>query len=342
MNITPKRVAELLGEEIKSAIDIIITGADSIATAKKTDLTYIDHTDKLNLLSNSAAGCIIVPAQAKNKTFDFKGAIIYSENPKYSFAKFLRILEKEILPAKPPSIHKSAIIDETAIIDENVFIGPYAVIGKGAKIFEGVHINAHCFIGDNVQIGKDSFIHPNVTVRENCIIEQKVIIHSGAVIGSDGYGYIKINNKHEKIPQIGKVRIQENVEIGANCAIDRATLGETVIGAGTKLDNLIHIAHNVTMGANCLIMGQVGIAGSSEIGNNVIIGGQSAISDHIKIGDNAIVMGKTGILSNLDEGKIVFGQVGRPHREAMKIEVLMSKLPEMYKTLKKIKKKLDL
>jgi UDP-3-O-[3-hydroxymyristoyl] glucosamine N-acyltransferase len=342
MKMKPQLIAELLGDEIKSAQDILITGAGSILTAKKNDLTYIDHTDKLNLLPNCKAGCIIVPTQSKNKSFNCEGAIIYSENPKYSFAKFLRILEKEVNPTKEPSIHKTAIIDETATIDENVFIGPYVIIGKNTKIFKGAHINAHCSIGHNVQIGEDSFIHPNVNIGQHCIIEKNVIIHSGVVIGSDGYGYIKVKNNHEKIPQIGKVRIQENVEIGANCTIDRATLGETIIGAGTKLDNLIHIAHNVTMGTNCLVMAQVGIAGSSTIGNNVIIGGQSAISDHITIGDNAIVMGKTGILSNLDEGKIVFGQVGRPHREAMKIEVLLGKLPEIYKTIKKIQKKLDI
>jgi len=342
MNITPVSIAELLGDEIENAKDIEITGAGSILTAKKNDLTYIDHTDKLNRLPESKAGCIIVPLEAKNKTFDFKGAIIYSENPKYSFTKFLRILEKEVCPAKKPSIHKTATIDETASIGEDIFIGPYVTIGKNAKISKGANINAHSFIGDNVQIGEDSFIHPNVTIRENCIIEKNVIVHSGAIIGSDGYGYIKVKGRHEKIPQIGKVRIGENVEVGANCTIDRATLGETIVGTGTKLDNLIHIAHNVTIGANCLIMAQVGIAGSSEIGNNVIMGGQAAISDHIKIGDNAIVMGKTGIISNLDAGKIVFGHVGRPHREAMKIEVLMSKLPDMYKALKKIQKKLEL
>ncbi|MEA3307001.1 MAG: UDP-3-O-(3-hydroxymyristoyl)glucosamine N-acyltransferase, partial [Elusimicrobiota bacterium] len=253
-----------------------------------------------------------------------------------------RLLEKEIRPARQASIHKTAIIDETAIIEKDVFIGPYVVIEKNTKIFKGVHINAHSFIGDNVQIGENSFIHPNVNIGEHCIVEKNAIIHSGVVIGSDGYGYTKVNGVHEKIPQIGKIIIRENVEIGANCAIDRATLGETIIGAGTKLDNLVQIAHNVTIGANCLIMGQAGIAGSTVIGHNVIIGGQAAISDHIKVGDNAIIMGKTGIISNLEDGKIVFGHVARPHRKAMKIEVLLGKLPEMYKAFKKIQKKLGL
>ncbi len=342
MNITPRHIAELLGEEAENADNGAINGAGSVLTAKKNDLTYIDTTDKLNLLPESEAGCVIVPQEAKNKTFDFKGAVIYSENPKYSFAKILRILEEEIRPKKKPSIHETAIIDTTAIIAEDVFIGPYVIIGKNTKISKGVCINAHCFIGENVQIGEYSFIHPNTTVGERCIIAKKVTVHSGSVIGSDGYGYIKIKDNHEKIPQIGLVRVQDDVEIGANCAIDRATIGETIIGSGTKLDNFVHIAHNVSIGKNCLILAQAGIAGSSAIGDNVIIAGQSGISDHINIGDNSVVMGRTGIISDLDENKIVFGTIGRPHKEAMKIEVLMSKLPEMYKAIKKIQKKLGL
>ena len=348
MKKSSAEIAELLKADFEGPADIMITGANSIKEAAASDLAYIDHIDKLNLLSSSNAGCVIIPQKArvsaagKEKISKLKKAVIYAENPKYAFAVFLKILENDIRPKKEPSIHETAIIDKTAKIGPDVFIGPYAVISENARILKGSHIGAHCFIGDNSFIGEHCFLYPNVTVRESCIIGDNVAIHSGTVIGSDGFGYTQINGEHEKIPQIGKVRVENNVEIGANCAIDRATLGETVIASGSKLDNMIHIAHNVRLGKNCLILAQAAIAGSTTVGDNVIIAGQSGVSDHINIGNNAVVMGRTGIMSDLDAGKIVFGHIGRPHREAMKVEVLMSKLPEMYKTLKKIQKKLEL
>jgi UDP-3-O-[3-hydroxymyristoyl] glucosamine N-acyltransferase len=163
-------------------------------------------------------------------------------------------------------------------------------------------------------------------------------VHAGTVIGSDGYGYVRAGGRHEKIPQLGTVEIGDDVEIGANCTIDRAALDRTVIGSGTKIDNLVHIAHNVKTGANCLILGQVGIAGSTELGDNVVVAGQSGLSDHLKIGSNSIVMGRTGVIADLKEGSIVLGPLGRPRREFMRIEATLSKLPEMYAEFKRLKK----
>jgi UDP-3-O-[3-hydroxymyristoyl] glucosamine N-acyltransferase len=175
-----------------------------------------------------------------------------------------------------------------------------------------------------------------------CEVGIEVIIHAGAVIGADGYGYTSPRGTHEKIPQLGKVVIEGNVEIGANSTIDRAALEVTLIGAGTKIDNLVHIAHNVTIGKNCLILAQAGIAGSTVIGNSAIIAGQAGISDHLTIGDNTVVMGKTGVMASLGPNQIVFGHTARPRLQAMKIEALLGKLPDMHRAVNKIKKHLGI
>ncbi|MFH1620178.1 MAG: UDP-3-O-(3-hydroxymyristoyl)glucosamine N-acyltransferase, partial [bacterium] len=183
-------------------------------------------------------------------------------------------------------------------------------------------------------------LYPQTVIRENCSAGDKVIIHSGVVIGSDGFGYVKVEERREKIPQIGTVAVEDDVEIGSGSTVDRATLGETRIGAGTKIDNLVQIAHNVTIGKNCIIIAQVGIGGSSSVGDGAILAGQAGIADHVRIGSRAVVTAQTGVMSEIPDGSVVFGSPSRPHREALKLHVLCSKLPEIYETVNELKKKL--
>jgi len=339
MKTTPAEIAALIGGELQGPAGSPITGARPLPVAGENELAFLEKAANAPWTVNRPAGCIIAPPDAKAALSGRAAAVIYVKDPKQAFARVLAKFETELNPRPLPGIHLSAVVDKSAKLGAGVHIGPHAVVEAMAEIGDNVVISAGCYVGAETVIGAGSRLYPNVTVRERCVIGRNAILHPGVVVGCDGYGYINVAGKHTKIPQVGRVVIEDDVEIGANSAIDRAALDVTLIGAGTKIDNLVHIAHNVRTGRNCLIMAGAAIAGSTAVGNNVIIGGQAGISDHITIGDNAIVMAKTGIMTDLGAGKVVFGHTGRPHIQAMKIEVILSKLPELYATVRKLKKK---
>jgi UDP-3-O-[3-hydroxymyristoyl] glucosamine N-acyltransferase len=338
MRITPSEIAALVGGELQGPADSVITGAMPLAQAGETDLAYLEKAANAPWTVNRPAGCIIAPVDAKAALASRTRAVIYAGNPKQAFALALSKFEKELNPLPKPGVHPSAVVDGSAKIGAGAHIGPHAVVEAGAGIGDHAVVSAGCFIGAEAVIGAGSRLYPNVTVRERCVIGKNVILHPGVVIGSDGYGYINIDGKHRKIPQVGRVIIEDDVEIGANSAVDRAALDATVVGAGSKIDNLVHLAHNVRIGRNCLILAQAGIAGSTAVGNNAIIGGQAGISDHITIGDNAVVMSRTGIMADVAAGAVLFGTTGRPRIQAMKIEAILYKLPDLYATFRKLKK----
>lgn len=338
MKITAGEIAALIGGELQGSAGTVITGAMSLPAAGESDLSFLDKAANAAWTANRPAGCLIAPPEAKAELSKRAGAVIYVKNSKQAFAQVLARFDKDLNPLPKPGVHPSAVVDPSARIGKNVHIGPHAVVEAQAEIGDNTVISAGCYIGAETRVGADSRLYPNVTVRERCSIGKNAIIHPGTVIGSDGYGYMQVAGLHRKIPQVGRVIIEDDVEIGANCAIDRAALDATIIGAGSKVDNLVHIAHNVRIGKNCLIIAQAGIAGSTSIGTGAIIGGQAGISDHINIGDGAVVMSKTGILTDLPAGQVVFGHTGRPRILAMKVEVLLSKLPELFATVRKLKK----
>ncbi len=340
MKTTPSEIAAFIGGELQGPPDTAITGARPLPVAGPEDLAFLEKAANAAWTVNRPAGCLIAPKEARKALSGRAGAVIYVENSRHSFARVLEKFEKELNPLPAPGVHSSAVVAESAKLGAGAHVGPHAVIEAGADIGDGAVISAGCYIGAETRIGAGSRIYPNVTVRERCVIGRNVILHSGTVIGSDGYGYINVSGSHRKIPQVGRVIIEDDVEIGANSAVDRAALDATVIGAGSKLDNMVHIAHNVRIGKNCLIIAQAGIAGSVSVGDSAIIGGQAGISDHVTIGRNSVVMAKTGIMSDLGEGQVVFGHTGRPRLLAMKVEVLLSKLPEIYSTVQKLKKKM--
>lgn len=342
MNLTAADIARLAQGELAGDGSRRISGAAPLEKAGPSDLAFMAEPALAAAASSSGAGCLLAPRGTEGLLKDFPGALIFTKNPKYAFMLALRLVEKEARPAPGPGVHPSSFVSPSARIGKDAHIGPFAVVEAGAVIADGAVIDAQCYIGRNAKVGARSRLYPGVKIMDACEVGIEVIIHAGAVIGSDGYGYISPRGTHEKIPQLGKVIIEDKVEIGANSAIDRAALEATVIGAGTKIDNLVHIAHNVRIGRNCLIIAQAGIAGSAAIGNNAIIAGQAAISDHITIGDNTVVMGKTGVIRDLGPDQIVFGHTARPRLQAMKIEALLSKLPEMHRALSKIKKHLGI
>jgi len=341
MNLTIEKIAEIINGELEGDKNKIITSIKPIDIADENSISYIENLEKANKLIDIKAGCIIVPLGERNK-LNLKTNLIFVKNPKLAFAK---LLEKEVVNFRKkylPFISSKAIISPQSKIPKSCYIGHFCVIEDGVELGENVVIESGCYIGRNSKIGNNTLIYPGVVIRENVFIGNDCIIHSNTTIGSDGYGYVRDNDEHIKIQQIGIVRIGNKVEIGANCSIDRATLGETAIGDGSKIDNLVHIAHNVKIGKNCLILAQAGISGSCEIGNNVIIGGQVGVADHIIIEDNSIIMSKSGVIGKVKKGSILFGFLARPRSEYMKIEAILTKLPEIYSFYKKVKKILNL
>lgn len=329
-----KQIAEitagkLFGDELK-----IISGAAALKFAQKNEISFLDNLKYLAAAKNSKAGLIIVP---ETLTEELATSYLKVKNPKIAFAKVLGALYQ--IPCPEKGIHTSAVVAENVILSKNTAVGALSYIGKNSKIGEDTIIFPQVFIGENCKIGNNCLIFPQVVVRENITIGNNVIIHSGSVIGSDGFGFEKLpDGTHFKIPQIGTIIIEDNVEIGANNCIDRATLGITKIGKGTKTDNLVQIAHNITIGENCIIVAQVGIGGSTEIGNNVFLLGQAGLKDHIKVGDNTIICAQAGVTKDVPANSIYSGYPAAPHKEQKKLNYYLNKLPEIFKDLEKLQK----
>jgi UDP-3-O-[3-hydroxymyristoyl] glucosamine N-acyltransferase len=289
----------------------------------------------VSLVAVTRAGAVIVPEDfiAKERT------VIKAKNPQLAFAKVLVMLDKERAVTLKAGVHASAVVSIKSQIGKDVHVGPFVVVENGVVVGDGSVIMANCYIGKDTRIGKNAMLYPGVTLRERVTIGNNAIIHSGAVIGSDGFGFIPQGNSNFKIPQIGSVEIGDDVEIGANVTIDRATTGATKIGKGTKLDNQVHIAHNIQIGENCLIAGQTGFAGSSKIGNNVMMAGQVGVNGHITIGNGVIVGGKAVVINDVPDNATISGYPARIHKENLKLQALVGKLPEFYADLKKLKGK---
>ena len=339
MKIALSELAKLVEGELEGAPEFCVEGIAPVESAGPSQATYIAALPKLKLLEGCKAGCVIVPSQAKGAALPYKGNKIYVKDPQWAFVIILRQLQLEKKPKTPWGIHPTAVVSPSAKIGKYAAVGAHCVIESDAVVGDFSIVSPQCYIGSSAQIGKNCFRYPQVCVREDCVIGDKAILHPGVVIGSDGFGYAQRNNRHEKIPQLGRVVVENDVEIGANTTIDRATLGETRIGEGTKIDNLVQIAHNVTIGKHCIIIAQTGIAGSSVIGNGVVLAGQSGIADHAKIGDGVVLAAQSGAMGTIAPKTILFGSPAQPHMEAMKQQVLIRKLPEIYEVVKKLRKK---
>ena len=259
-----------------------------------------------------------------------------TKNPSLALAKLCADIEEKYKKNIPVAIHESAVIDKTAKIGRNVSIGANSVIDANAIIGDNSTIGACSYIGRDVSIGNGTVIHNNVTIMNMCKIGDFVIIYSGCVIGSDGFGYETVNGEHVKLPQIGNVVIEDNVHIGANTTIDRARFGRTIIGEGTKIDNLVQIGHNVKIGKGCLIASQVGISGSTVLGDYVVFGGQVGVAGHIKIADGVMAGGQSGIASNCKNGEFMLGTPALPFNTMNKIFALRKRLPEIFKRVSNI------
>ncbi|HOW42262.1 MAG TPA: UDP-3-O-(3-hydroxymyristoyl)glucosamine N-acyltransferase [Candidatus Omnitrophota bacterium] len=333
---TLKEIARLVNGEIVGDENLKITGVAGIQEASEGDITFLANPKYLPFLPVTRASAVITgrSVESGGKT------ILRVDNPSLAFTEVVSFVLPQEKVKHPAGVHPGAIISATARLGAGTAVGACAVIEDGATIGENSVIYPGCYVGRNCRIGSATVIYPNVSIREEAVIGSRVIIHSGAVIGSDGFGFVTVEGRHRKIPQVGIVVVEDDVEIGAGVTIDRARFDKTVIGQGTKIDNLVHIAHNVIIGKNCLIVAQVGISGSSSLGNNVILAGQVGVVGHVHIGDNSVVMAQSGVSKSLAENSAVWGTPARQIDVAKKISAYISNLPKMAETIKELKQRI--
>lgn len=330
MKITPKGLAALTGGIVEGEENISLTGFAKIEEARPGDLSFIANPKYAHYIHTTQAGAVLV-----GKDFDpegpVKATLIRVDDPYSTLAELLRYVES--LKPAPVGIESPSYISEGVEIPENAYIGAFAYIGKGVVLGKNVKIYPQAYVGDGAVIGDDCVIRAGVKIYEGCRIGSRCIIHSGAVIGADGFGFAPHDGKFEKIPQTGIVVIEDDVEIGANTTIDRATFGETVVGCGTKLDNLIQVAHNVRIGENNVFAAQTGIAGSTQIGNGNMIGGQCGFAGHIKVGDFNEIGAQSGIPNSVGNGKRLIGYPAVEFRQFAKNQVYINRLGSLFEKL---------
>lgn len=334
-----KRAGELaayLGGEVVGDATVEIRGVASLAGARPGDLIYVESIKLLPQALASPASAVLVGTGAflRGKT------LIRVAHPKWAFARATEWLLPE--PPLVSGVHPTAVVHPTARLGEGAALGPHVVIEEHVRVGAGSQIGAGCYLGAHVELGEQCRLFPRVTLYHNVRVGSRVRIHSGAVLGSDGFGYVPVEDRYEKFPQRGTVVVEDDVEIGANATIDRGALDETWIGQGTKLDNLVHVAHNVRIGRHCVLAAQTGLSGSVTIGDRVTMGGQVGLGDHARIEDDARLGGQCGILPGkiIRRGQVVWGTPARPLAEFKKTHPYLARLPELFARLAALENKL--
>jgi UDP-3-O-[3-hydroxymyristoyl] glucosamine N-acyltransferase len=334
MKITLGQIAEWVAGELTGDPDCAITGAGPLDAAGEGQIAFAEKSG-LKRIETTKAAAVIVPRDYTQPDMN----LIHVDNPRLAFAT---VLGRLYPPTRPDAgIHPSAVIGKGCTIGKDAAIAANVVLGNNVTVGDRATLDSNVVIGDQASIGEDTRIYPNVFVGERCCIGCRVIIHAGSVIGSDGFGFVFDQGRHHKMPQVGIVQIDDDVEIGANNTIDRATLGKTWIKTGTKTDNLVHIAHNVTVGEHGIIVGQAGIAGSTTLGKYVIIAGQAGISGHITLGDQVTVGPQCGVHKSVESKQVVSGTtLAMPHRTWLRLQAVLPDLPDLYKRVQLMEERL--
>ncbi|MCX7847995.1 MAG: UDP-3-O-(3-hydroxymyristoyl)glucosamine N-acyltransferase [bacterium] len=337
MEISVGQLADFLQAEVIGDRSVIVRNVRGVEEAEAGDLTFVVDEKYVALLERSKASAVLVRADLE---VTCKIPQIRVKDPREALRRLVAAFAPPPI-TYAPGVHPTAIVAEDAVLGKNVSVQPYAVVEAGVTIGDDVVIGAHCYIGHYTTIGEGSFLYPRVTIRERVVIGKRVIIHPGVVIGADGFGYEQVNGKYEKIPQVGTVVIEDDVEIGANTTIDRARFDKTIVRRGTKIDNLVMIAHNCEVGEDTILCGQVGLSGSAKVGNHVIMAGQSGMVGHIKIHDNIIIGAQCGVTKELVKPGFYIGSPATPHMTYKKRESIVVRLPEIYKRLVALEKEVE-
>ncbi len=335
VKITLGELAERFAVEVRGARETIVEGVAGIDEAMPGDLTFVAHPRYYSKLYSTKASAAIAPPEIEDAPLP----LLISKNPYLTFAKILSYFHPQ--ETHCPGISSFAWVAKTAKLHEACTVFPFVYIGERVAIGRGSVIYPGTCVADNVRIGEECLIYPNVTILKGCVIGNRVVVHSGTVIGADGFGYAQDGSHHYKIPQVGIVRIEDDVEIGANCCIDRATMGETVVGKGTKIDNLVQVAHNVIIGQDVILVAQVGISGSTEIGDRAMLGGQVGIVGHRRIGRDVKIGAKSGVHTDIADGQTVGGIPAMPYHDFLKTIAVFKVLPRLRQRVQELEKELE-
>jgi UDP-3-O-[3-hydroxymyristoyl] glucosamine N-acyltransferase len=328
-DLAAKLGADLVGDE-----SFEVEGVRPLDTAQADHLSFLHNPKYVEEAKASDAGAILV---ADPEVLPGRNLLVCPE-PYLALAHALEIFHPVEKPE--PGVHPSSVVADEVSVGEGASVGPLVSVGAGVSIGERSVVGAGCVLGRGVEIGQDCLLHPRVVVEDSCKIGDRCIVHSGTVIGSDGYGFATVDGVHHKVPQVGNVVLEDDVELGANVCIDRAALGETRIGRGTKVDNLVQIAHNVEVGEHCLLVAQVGISGSTQIGHHVVFAGQSGCSGHLKIGNGAVLSARAAAYRDVPDGVTVSGAPARPHREWLKANANLQRLDGLREKVKQLEERL--
>ena len=329
MEFTIKQISNIIDGKILGNDNLRITGVASIENADDGDISFIKNERFVSKVLKTKASAIVShrPIEEAKKTF------IIVDNPFPAFLKLLKIISDQ-KQQQPRTIHPSAVISKDSSIGDNISVGANVVIDENTQIGNNVTIYPNAFIGARCKIGDDSIIYPNVTIREEVTIGKRVVIQSGASIGDDGFGFLQIDGKHVKIPQVGTIEIGDDVSIGSNVTIARAALDKTIISSGVKIDNHSHIAHNCTIGENSMLIAYAKLAGGVKIGKNVMIAEDVGVTDHVEIADNCMVGAASNVYKSLEPGSVVWGSPAKPITFEKRLQVLIKKLPDIYRKVK--------
>ncbi|MDR0768492.1 MAG: UDP-3-O-(3-hydroxymyristoyl)glucosamine N-acyltransferase [Dysgonamonadaceae bacterium] len=344
MELEAKEIAGILHGKITGNEQAKVHGFSKIEEGEPGTLTFLANLKYTHYIYETQASIVLVhDGFVSEKQIPSALTLIYVQNVYAALATLMELFEREEKGEKHKrGIESPSVIKPSAVFSpEDVFIGAFAYIGNHVKLGRNVEIHPHVYLGENVTVGNDTIIYPGAKIYAGCQIGERCIIHAGAVIGADGFGFAKEGNNYKKIPQLGIVRIEDDVEIGANTTIDRAVMNSTIIRRGVKLDNLIQIAHNVEIGEDTVIAAQTGIAGSSKVGKNCMIGGQSGLVGHITVGDNVGIGAQTGVIGNIESDRNIMGMPAINLKDFLRSSVIFRKLPEMNKTVEQIQKKLS-
>lgn len=328
-------LADIVGGEVVGDGDIEIHGVAGIREARPGEITFVANPKYADFLPATQASAVIGDHELPGVK-----PLIRSENPYFAYLQVLTLFAEDMAVQYPRGVHPLALVHPDAVIGADVSIGPFCQVSAGVRIGNATTILSGSFIGDGVVVGAECLIYPNVTVREGTTVGNRVILQPGVVLGADGFGYAKNGGMHHKVPQVGRVVVEDDVEIGANSCVDRATTGETRIGRGTKIDNLVQIAHNVVIGEDCVIAAQAGISGSTELGNNVTLGGQAGLVGHIAVGDRAMVGAQSGVTKSVPPDTAVSGYPARDHALARRLYGHTAMLPVLFERVRELEKRL--
>jgi UDP-3-O-[3-hydroxymyristoyl] glucosamine N-acyltransferase len=332
--VTVGELASRVEGQVEGDDAALVLGASSIEDAQHGDIVFAENARFLNQAIKSRASAIVAFLDAVTPD----KPLIRVENPRYAFLKILELFRPQLNVTE--GVHPTATIGQCVRLGEGASIGAFVAVGDGVSVGDRTIVMPGCFIGEDCAIGNDCILYPGVILYHGSLLGNRVVIHANTVIGADGFGYIQVGERSYKVPQIGIVDIGDDVEIGANCAIDRAKTGTTVIGDRTKIDNLVHIAHNVKVGSDCVIVAQVGVAGSSTLGRGVILAGQAGVVDHVSIGDGVVVMAQAGVIGDVDSSdKKVSGYPARPHMQKQRQLAEIEHLPETVKLVRRLEKR---